>query len=68
MENKAKPSPQISGFYKVVGVAPGIIVTKKHGDVDLRSISLEKAHALHKDGFRYLKKIEKPAKELPDKK
>lgn len=54
----AKPSPAIDGKFKVVGVEPGIIVTKKFGDVDLRTVSLEQADLLVKAGFRYLEKVE----------
>jgi hypothetical protein len=69
-ETKETPklSPALNGKFEAVGVAPGVIVTKKYGDVDLRTLSLEKAELLVKNGFRYLRKIEKPAKELPEKK
>lgn len=59
-----KPSPHIAGKFEVVGVLPGVIVTKKHGDVDLRTISAEMADTLVKEGFRYLKRVEKQAKEV----
>lgn len=54
----AKPSPAIEGKFKVVGVEPGIIVTKKFGEVDLRKVSLDQAEELVKAGFRYLEKVE----------
>lgn len=63
-----KPSPHIEGKFKVVGVLPGIVVTKKFGDVDLRTVSLETAEALHKDKFPYLQKIEKQAEKAVEKK
>jgi hypothetical protein len=65
-----KMSAALEGKFEVVGVLPGVIAGKKYGTVDLRTISLAKAEQLVKDGFPYLKKIEKAAKvaESPDKK
>lgn len=64
MKNTENPklSPALQGKFEAVGVLPGVIVTKKYGDVDLRNISLATAETLVKDGFRYLKKVEKPEK------
>lgn len=53
-----KPSPAIEGKFKVVGVVPGVIYSKKFGNVDLRTVSLDQAETLVKAGFRYLEKIE----------
>lgn len=57
----AKLSPVLEGKFQAVGVEPGLIVSKKFGDVDLRYITLEKAEALVNGGFKYLRKLEKPA-------
>lgn len=51
-------SPELKGKFEAVGVVPGLIYSKKFGEVDLRTLSLEKAETLVKDGFRYLKKAE----------
>ena len=63
-EKKETPklSPVLEGKFEAVGVQPGIVAGKKFGTVDLRTISLEKAEALVKEGFPYLKKIEKQSK------
>lgn len=53
-----KPSPAIEGKFKVVGVVPGVIYSKKFGEVDLRNVSLEEAEKLVKGGFPNLEKIE----------
>jgi hypothetical protein len=55
---ESKASPALSGKFEIVGVNPGVVFTKKFGDVDLRTISLDMAEKLVKNGFRYLKKIE----------
>lgn len=58
-----KLSPAIEGKFVAVGVLPGVIYTKKYGNVDLRTISLELAEKLAADDkFRYLKKVEKESK------
>lgn len=57
-----KMSAALEGKFQVVGVLPGVVAGKKFGMVDLRTISLEKAEKLVKEGFPYLKKIEKPLK------
>lgn len=67
-EKKETPklSPELDGKFIAVGVLPGVITGKKYGTVDLRTISLEKAEKLVKEGFPYLKKIEKtPKHEVP---
>lgn len=57
-KEQAKASRHIEGKYAVVGVIPGPIHTKKHGTVDLRSVSESVAEKLVKEGFPYLKKVE----------
>ncbi len=67
-EKKEAPklSAALTGKYEAVGVLPGVIYTKKYGDVDLRTISLERAAKLVDEGFKYLRKVEKaPKAELP---
>lgn len=63
-EKKEAPklSAALTGKFEAVGVEPGVIYTKKYGDVDLRTISLEMAEKLVADKFRYLRKIEKEVK------
>ncbi|WBL42376.1 hypothetical protein PBT90_16695 [Algoriphagus halophytocola] len=62
----AKLSPAIEGKFEAVGVLPGVIYTKKYGNVDLRTISLEMAEKLAADDkFRYLRKITKESKAAP---
>lgn len=62
MSDKRKETPEISpemkGKFEAVGVVPGLIYSKKFGEVDLRDLSLERAEQLVKEGFRYLKKVE----------
>lgn len=71
-EKKETPklSPALEGKFINVGVHPGVVVGKKFGTVDLRTISLAKAEELVKSGFPYLKKIEKEPKttSAPEKK
>lgn len=58
----------IEGRYRIVGVKPGVIVSHKHGTIDLRTLTLAKADELYKAGFRYLEKIELPQAEAKSKK
>lgn len=60
-----KISPALQGKFEAVGVVPGVITGKKYGTVDLTCVTLEKAEELVKDGFPYLRKIEKAAKAEP---
>ena len=68
--SEKKEAPKLSatliGKFESVGVQPGVIYTKKYGNVDLRTISLGMAEKLAADeSFRYLKKIEKEPKAAP---
>ena len=54
-------------YFKVVGILPGIVHTPKFGKVDLRTISVEKALEMYKDGFNYLELTDEGKKKLdPD--
>lgn len=52
--------------YKVIGIVPGKVKTKKYGIIDFSSanVSEELCEALVKEGFQYLEKIT-PKKLIP---
>ncbi len=49
--------------YKVIGVKPGKVITRKFGTLDFSkdNIPVEKCDKLYESGFPYLEKIEKKA-------
>lgn len=49
-----KLKPDVSEFYKLVTIRPGTYSFPEFGSVDLTSISLEEAHDLVKNGFKFL--------------
>lgn len=63
MENKI--SKHIESKYKVIGLEPGKVICKDNTEVDLRTISLEKADELFNSGFPYLQKIELKSDDAP---
>ncbi len=58
---KDTKSPHLSNKFRVVGVVPGRVVTRRHGTVDLRTITLELAQTLYDEGFPYLQPIGRTA-------
>jgi len=52
---KFEPSPEIKGKFRVVNTEHPCIMFKSI--VDLRSVSLEEAEELVKQGFGYLEKV-----------
>lgn len=61
LDDNTQQPPQLDGHYKVVGVKPGrVVLGAGQGEVDLRTISLERAHELAKNGFPYLEAVAGP--------
>jgi hypothetical protein len=50
--------------YRLVGVEPGPIVTRQFGELNFadENLSVEKLDKLYEAGFRFLDKVQKPAK------
>ena len=50
-----------SNNFKIKGIQPGVVITKKHGQIDFSKDVPETAlEDLHQNGFPYLEKIDKP--------
>lgn len=56
MDDQRIPSHHLEDKFKVVGVLPGEVIWRKE-KIDLRTITLEKAEEIHKQGFPYLQPV-----------
>jgi hypothetical protein len=63
----AKNTPILNGAFEVIGIVPGLVGYKK-GYVDLSKINAAEAEKLVKQGFPYLRKVEKQVKKLEEPK
>lgn len=66
MDDQRIPSHHLEDKFKVVGVLPGEVIWRNE-KIDLRSITLEKAEEIHKQGFPYLQPVLRSKRSAPAK-